>query len=294
MRLLIVANVAKPKVQPALDDLLPWLRSHARVIDIDTDTQSDLRDVQADYILVLGGDGTLLSVARRLHGRQLPVMGINYGRLGFLASFRPDEFKTQFEQLIAGRLPIGTRMMLEASVISAAALPERITDVEAVAAARHFVCTALNDAVLTAGSPFRMIELGLGIDGDLGVSYSGDGLIISTPSGSTAYNVSAGGPILNPPLEAFCITPICPHSLSFRPIVLPPTTKVTVHAIRVNEGTTLVCDGQCHTTLEPGDHVVIRRADHPLLLVENPHARQWQVLAEKLHWASSPRYTSRS
>jgi NAD+ kinase len=167
-------------------------------------------------------------------------------------------------------------------------------DEHAVARHRKFVATALNDAVVTAGSPFRMIELSVSADSDTGVRYFGDGIIISTASGSTAYNVSAGGPIIDANVEAFCITPICPHSLSFRPVVISSRSTVVIVARRVNAGTTLFCDGQATSALCAGDRVVIRRSPHDALLVENPSAREWHSLAEKLNWAAGPRYNGKN
>ena len=278
MRLFIVANCDKPRVRPALDALVRDLKGRAEMVGVDTDQNGELSKVNADVILVLGGDGTLLSTARRLHGRPIPLMGVNFGRLGFLASFTPEEFPGHLELLLAGKLPIVRRAMLEASVVAAAG------------GGKKFSATALNDAVITAGPPFHMIELELGANGDEGIRYFGDGVIVSTPSGSTAYNVSAGGPIISPDVEAFCITPICPHSLSFRPVVVSSHSTVFVQAVRVNEGTTLFCDGQASTKLVAGDRVIIRRSDHEVLLVENPDSQQWKGLAQKLNWASSPKY----
>jgi NAD+ kinase len=161
-----------------------------------------------------------------------------------------------------------------------------------VDAKRRFNSRALNDAVISAGPPFRMVELTLGSDRDPGVQVAGDGLIVATPSGSTAYNVAAGGPIISPNIEALCITPLSPQSLSFRPVVHDATGRIIVVAKRVNRGTTLSCDGQESTILKPGDRVVIRRSPHDVLLVENPDAHEWRTLAEKLNWAASPRYES--
>jgi NAD+ kinase len=143
---------------------------------------------------------------------------------------------------------------------------------------------------MTAGAPFRMIELELGIDGTTGIRYFGDGVIVATASGSTAYNVSAGGPILWPSVDGICITPLCPHSLSFRPVVVGLGSRIFATMQRVNRGTTLVCDGQDTCDLDMGDVVTIRRSDRTLLLVENPHARQIKTLADKLNWGSTPRY----
>jgi NAD+ kinase len=183
--------------------------------------------------------------------------------------------------------------MIEASVIPAAAAC-RPMDRTSVLTQRRFVATALNDAVVTAGPPFNMIELELRADGDSGVRYFGDGVIVSTPSGSTAYNVSAGGPIIDGTVDAVCITPICPHSLSFRPVVVSSQTTIVIVASRVNPGTTLFCDGQLSTSLACGEAVVLRRSPHDVLLIENPEARQWRSLAEKLHWAVGPRYNPES
>ena len=276
-------------MQPALEAVVRDLKARSEVVGIDTDQNGDLGKINADIILVLGGDGTLLSTARRLNGRPIPLMGVNFGRLGFLASFTPEEFPKHLEQLLAGKLPIVRRTMLEASVVGAEV---KTLAAKEVAAKRKFFATALNDAVITAGPPFHMIELELGANGDQGVRYFGDGVIVSTPSGSTAYNVSAGGPIISPDVEAFCITPICPHSLSFRPVVVSSSSSVVVQAVRVNEGTTLFCDGQASTRLIAGDRVIIRKSPSDVLLVENPDSQKWKGLAEKLNWASSPKYNS--
>ena len=151
-----------------------------------------------------------------------------------------------------------------------------------VAAKRRWSSTALNDAVITAGAPFRMIELVLGTDNDPGVRCFGDGVIVATPSGSTAYNVAAGGPIMSPNVEGVCITPLAPQSLSFRPVVMPSSSIVIITAKRVNRGTTLFCDGQASVGVKTGDRVVVRRFPKDLLLVENPTAHEWRTLAEKL------------
>jgi NAD+ kinase len=289
VRLFVVANLEKYRVRPALDELLPWLKERVQIVGVETNGADDLSSVDADAILVMGGDGTLLSVARRLGSRQIPLLGINFGRLGFLSSFTPAEFREQFQTLLDEGFPVRSRLMLEASVIGAGA-SLRASESAEVARRRRFVATALNDAVITAGPPFHMIELEISADSETGVRYFGDGVIISTASGSTAYNVSAGGPIINADVDCLCITPICPHSLSFRPVVIGAGSTVLVHAVRVNEGTTIFCDGQASTKLSAGEKVIIRRAPQDALLIENPHARGWQALAEKLNWAIGPKY----
>ena len=291
MRAFIIANISKPIVEAALRKWEPEIRKRCELVGVETDGLYDLTKIEADVVLVFGGDGTLLSAARRMGGKPIPMMGVNFGRLGFLASFQPDEFLKQFETFLAGGLRTARRMMLETSVVPVGHDCSPL-DRKAVEAKRRFVATALNDAVITAGPPFHMIELQISADIETAIRYFGDGAIVSTPSGSTAYNVSAGGPIINPDVEAMCITPICPHSLSFRPVVVSGHSTVLIVATRVNEGTTLFCDGQASTKLCAGDRIVISRSASDAILVENPQAREWRSLAEKLNWAVSPKYNT--
>ncbi|MBL8885431.1 MAG: NAD(+)/NADH kinase, partial [Phycisphaerales bacterium] len=157
----------------------------------------------------------------------------------------------------------------------------------------RFESIAANDCVLTAGPPYRMIRMALSIDGNVGPTVSGDGLIVSTSTGSTAYNLSAGGPIVSPELDAIAITPIAAHSLSFRPVVVPLSSRVNIIVTRVNNddghGTTLVVDGQVLTQLSEDDAVEISRHDRRALLVRNPHTSYWSTLITKLRWAEAPR-----
>ena len=289
MRVLVVANLPKPKVKPAVDKLVPWLNDRVELVGVEDDRDFDLSNIEIDLILVLGGDGTLLSVARRLCGRQIPVMGFNFGRLGFLASFGPDHLPDSVQKALEGLLPVKPRMMIEASVVPGGVDCD-VKNAESIKTSRRWSTCALNDAVVTAGSPFRMIELSVATDNEAGFRYFGDGMIVCTASGSTAYNIAAGGPILTPAVEAICLTPLCPHSLSFRPIVLHADETVVLTAKRVNKGTELVVDGQCSTALAKNDRIVIRRADHKLMLVDNPDLGAWQALGEKLNWASIPNY----
>jgi NAD+ kinase len=277
-RLFIIARKDKPHVAAALVELRPWLEQRCTIVGVETDGEDRLADSDADLVLVLGGDGTLLSAARRLNGRAIPLMGVNFGRLGFLASFTPAQMKDGIEQFLEGRLPVSHRKAIQAMVH-----PDGGHE-------HTFHATALNDAVITAGPPFHMIELELSVASEGGIRYFGDGVIVATPSGSTAYNVSAGGPIVSPDIDALCITPICPHSLSFRPVVVSLDAVIEIVATRVNPGTTLFCDGQASSPLNAGDRVVVSRSPHDVLLVENPRTRQWKSLADKLNWAATPRY----
>jgi len=183
------------------------------------------------------------------------------------------------------------RLALEASVVASGDRCDPC-DYASIASRRQSWAFALNDAVISAGPPFHMIELELNANGGEGVRFFGDGVIVATPSGSTAYNVSAGGPILDPGVEALCVTPICPHSLSFRPVVVSSRNHVVIAASKVNPGTTLFCDGQETAKLSRGDRVIVRRSPHDVRLIENPATRQWRNLSEKLNWAATPRYNT--
>ena len=156
-----------------------------------------------------------------------------------------------------------------------------------------FTYTAVNDAVITAGPPFNMLELKLTVQDQKLAVCIGDGLIVSTPTGSTAYSMSAGGPILSASLSAIVVTPICPHSLSFRPIVLNAEHHLRIEPLRVNEQTTLLLDGQMQQRLLKNDVVAIRKHTGQFLVVNNPLRTQWDTLATKLHWAQKPRYADR-
>ncbi len=164
---------------------------------------------KSDFAVVLGGDGSIISAARHLSAARVPVIGVNFGRLGFLAEFSVAEFKHYFDDIVAGKARVERRMMLGCRVAPRSS-PAR----------ERFSSTAVNDVFITAGPPFRVVEMQIAVDGEQLPSCVGDGLIVSTPTGSTAYNLSAGGPILAGSMEAMVITPICPHSLSFRPIVI--------------------------------------------------------------------------
>ena len=230
----------------------------------------------ADFAVVFGGDGSIISAARQLSQMNVPVIGVNIGKLGFLAEFSVSELKEHFDDIISGKARVEKRMMLSCKVSQQGK--------------EIFCSSAINDVFITAGPPFRMIELKMSVDGQPLASCVSDGLIISTPTGSTAYNLSAGGPILSANMEAMVITPMCPHSLSFRPIVINADSKVDVTAVRANEGTTLSVDGQVSCKLTAEEVVRVERAKAGFLIVDNPTRTQWDTLATKLSWAEKPRY----
>lgn len=231
---------------------------------------------ECDFVVVFGGDGSIIATARNLTEADLPVIGVNLGKLGFLAEFSVAELEQHFDDIISGRAPVEKRMMLGCKVLADGR--------------QKFNSAAINDVYITAGPPFRMIELKISVDGQLLAGCVSDGLIIATPTGSTAYNLSAGGPIVSPKMEAIVITPICPHSLSFRPIVINANSTVEVFGVQVNKGTTVSIDGQVSSGLSDGDVVRVARKTGDFLIVNNPVRSRWDTLATKLGWAEKPKY----
>ncbi len=226
---------------------------------------------KADVVIVLGGDGTLISVARAMGDSQIPLVGVNFGKLGFLTPFSLEELIEDFDEVIAANAPTTRRMMLVATVTKASGQS-------------IFESVCLNDCVIHAGPPFRMISLAVQLDGRQLTQLDGDGLIVCTPTGSTAHNMSAGGPILMAEVDGMVLTPINPHSLTHRPIVINAEGKLAVEITECNPGTTAIIDGQVPCSLEEGDRVDLRAADLRASIVLNPRSAKWQHLVSKLHW----------
>jgi NAD+ kinase len=221
----------------------------------------------SDLVVVLGGDGTLLSIAHHAARAGVPVMGVNLGRLGFLTEITVSEATSTLDSFLAG----------DASAVSRRWLIEAKTGSE--------VSYCLNDVVVTKGAKARMLELEISIDGRDVAKLKADGLIVSTPTGSTAYSLSAGGPILHPQVPAMVLTPICPHTLSFRPLAVPAASTVAVRLLTGGEEVYLTLDGQRGGVFEPNDRVEIRRAPFELHLVTSPRRSYYALVKEKLGWA---------
>jgi len=297
-RLLLLANRTIPQVSQTLEEFRPWLDQRALVVaepPIDQLSRQAAADLpKADLAVVFGGDGTLLAQARHLVDLEIPLVGVNFGKLGFLAEFSLDDLKQHWDKVVSGQCRTSQRVMIEASVLSG---PDGKSEADGANADEssdlEYASVAMNDVVITAGPPFRMIELELAIDpqrwASSATTLSCDGVIVGTPSGSTAYNLAAGGPIVSPELDAFCVTPICPHSLAFRPIVISSESQIRILILRANEGTTLVIDGQESIKLRPQQVVAIRRYDKSIRLIQNPQLNPWKVLAKKMRWAARPR-----
>ena len=269
-KVILFGDPKRPNAIEALEQFVGFASDKVEILSNCLETVCPV-DVlrQADYAVVFGGDGTILGAARQLCETKVPVIGVNVGKLGFLAKFSIEELTDQFERIISGGVLIEKRMVMHCNVHRGGK--------------RIFESTAVNDAVVTAGAPFNMIEMKLAV-------CISDGMIVSTPTGSTAYNLSAGGPILSANLSAMVITPLCPHSLSFRPIVIKADSQLQIECVRLNKQTTLLLDGQVTQKLELGDIVNIQKHAGQFLVVNNPLRTQWDTLAGKLNWAEKPRY----
>jgi len=290
-KLVIFGDPKKPNVGEAIEEFTDFVKGKAHIAascGIDKCTAGILKE--ADFAVVFGGDGTIISAARQLSQMNVPVIGVNLGKLGFLAEFSVAELKESFPRLTLGQAHIEKRMMLGCRIFSDAEQSGGPKRNKERLRSEKFCSAAINDVFITAGPPFRTIELKVLVDGQPLASCVSDGLVISTPTGSTAYNLSAGGPIISGKMEAMVITPICPHSLSFRPIVINADSKVEVVGVRLNEGTTVSIDGQVSCKLLLGDIVKIERHRGDFLVVNNPLRTQWDTLATKLSWAEKPKY----
>jgi len=271
----VIANPRRKKgVGELLKSLLPKLRGIARVSKVDTSETSDLRGIKADLALVFGGDGTILSAARRLNGNATPVLGVNMGRLGFLAEVGPDELCGVLPSVLKGQFVASPRMLLKIEVLGQKKAKKQ----------KSFL--ALNDAVLLRLPKASVMSVKVTVSGEPIAHYRGDGLIVSTATGSTGYNLSAGGPILSERLKAMIVTPICPHTLANRPIVLSGEEIVEVTAeTRTGSTVELVMDGQTSLQLKSGTAVRISRAASEFNLVTIGRKGRYEIIRDKLHWA---------
>ncbi len=229
----------------------------------------------ADLVVVLGGDGSILRTARWMGYHQVPVFGINLGTLGFLAACSPAEAEAALHAVAAGRFHAIDHLMFECVVTR-----------NGTAVHREL---GLNETSLLAGPPFSMIEIALHVDGELATTYRADGLIVSTPVGSTAYNLSAGGPIVRKDLDAFVFTPLNPHTLTNRTVVDSASRAYELVVPRPNAGSACVVDGRVVTGLVPGDRVSIRRAEPRFTLIETEQHGYYRTLREKLEWGGGLR-----
>ena len=281
-----VGIISKPNSAAAasiVPVLIEWLRERGMAVRIDEQTAlyagaggsssgipRDEVPEGCDLVIVLGGDGTLLAAARAIGRRETPLFPVNLGGLGFLTAITIDELYPELERALRGEHRIAKRKLLATEVVRGG---------QVVAAYE-----ALNDAVLTKAAIARMIDLDAHVDQQFVCAYKADGLIISTPTGSTAYSLSAGGPIIFPSVPAICITPICPHMLTNRPVLVPETSVIRIISRTPGESVFLTIDGQVGNPIREGDTLVCRSSDYTLRLVRPPHMMFFDVLRQKLKW----------
>lgn len=271
-RVVVNASRHKPDAVPLAERFSERLRGLGVEVDlqIGPEGNGDLGSRTADLIVSVGGDGTLLDVARRVGTSETPVLGVNVGKLGFLAGFSPDEFSAYLDGASTRDWRIDREMMLQARINGG---PPHV---------------ALNDVAVSQGVVTRLAEIDMWVDDEHAIAYRADGLVVSTPVGSTAYSLSLGGPILGRGMDAFVITPIAPHSLTNRPIVVGGSVQVSfVVAGRIDE-LALLADGQERVDLQAGDRVIVEASPGRVLLVSSGRLGPYGVLREKLGWGLAP------
>jgi NAD+ kinase len=276
MKVYVLGNAQKPGVTDEVERWMPMLRRDTEVLIVDLLQERDLSALPpADLALVFGGDGAILRAARQMGYRQVPVLGVNLGRLGFLADIHPQELPPCLTQVCAGRFRISRHLMFEC-VIDGAGQQQTVL--------------GLNEVAVHAMPPTHMVHLELAVDGTPVTRVGGDGLIVSTPIGSTAHSLSAGGPILEQELAAFVITPICPHTLTYRPIVESADKRFTIRLLGSLQQALVAIDGQEVAALTEGHRILVRRAPVTFGLVKMPGRSYYQTLRDKLNWGTTPIY----
>lgn len=280
-RIGIISKPKKSEVREVVLPLLKWLRERQIEVYIDKETGTTLESpekcltrnempAQVDLLVVLGGDGTLLATARALSRKPVPILAVNLGGLGFLTVITREELYPTLERVLAGNFQTDRRVQIEAEIVRAD---------EVIAS-----LLALNDVVLNKGAIARILDFDVLVDGKFISTYKSDGLIVSTPTGSTAYSLAAGGPVTAPSVEAFIITPICAHTLTNRPLVLPDTATIEVVVKSQREAVYVTVDGQVGVAARSDDIVRMKKASSHVELVQPPHKNYFEILRQKLKW----------
>ena len=269
-RVVIVGVPGRLRVQREAKRLRPIISHHADIVYEDYQFDYPFDEPEIDLVLVLGGDGSILQTARQLAGRRIPVLGINCGNLGFLAALSPEDFVEVWPKVCSGAFGVIEHLMLKATLIR-----------DGQELVRQL---ALNEVAVLGGPPYQIMGIDLFADGNLATRYRCDGLILATPVGSTAYNLSAGGPILRRHLDAVVISPISPHTLTYRPLVDSADTKFELTVSDPNESTSIVVDGRIMSPIKPGDRVTVERAGEPFEMISVPGQNDYRTLREKLGW----------
>jgi NAD+ kinase len=280
----LVTNTVKPSAVKLLKQAAQWLRRRGSEVLMDEATAAaagkcgtvlpDFKTLgrEAQLLLVFGGDGTILRVARGLDGSKTPIVGVNAGRLGFLTDVQAHQLGKALQQIWEGRVYVEDRSLIEVKFRSGTR-------------GEHF--RALNDVTITRGAESRMIELDVRVDGDTLTHYRSDGLIISSPTGSTAYSLSAGGPILHPAAKVFALTPICPHTLSNRSVIVSHDSTIEVKPLTPRTEMIVTADGQVSVAIKQGDLLTIRRSRRFVRLLHLEGSSFFDTLRRKLHWSGS-------
>jgi len=279
-RVAILAKPGTPEGQRIAFELGSWLRARGVAVRFDENTaralgrrdgiRADTLPSGMDLVIVAGGDGTLLSAARLAGPKGIPILGVNFGGLGFMTELQPEELYAALERVLRGDYEIEEREALRVRFRRG----RRVLGEYAL----------LNDAVVTKTALARMLVIELRIDAELVATYTSDGLIIATPTGSTAYNLSAGGPILDPRMSAFVIAPICPHTMSYRPLVVPGSVRIEVTLRSLTEEAYLTLDGQVGFPMKQRDAIVVDRHPRSVRLLRVAQRGFFEVLRRKLHW----------
>lgn len=278
----IISRPRREDIARVVPPLIDWLRAHGAEVVCDSETGDCIGPVTAqmrkreelpahsDLLIVLGGDGTLLSAARLAADREVPILAVNLGGMGFLTTVPQDEIYEILEEIFSCKHRVSERVLLEARIVRDGTVIRRQI--------------ALNDAVLNKAALARIMDVTLRVDSEYVTTYKADGLILSTPTGSTAYSLAAGGPIVYPTVESFVVTPICPHTLTNRPLVIPDTAKIEIDFQSEDDAVFLTLDGQIGIELARGDHIVVRKAPEKLRLVRPARKTYFQILRNKLKW----------
>ena len=280
----IISRPRRSNLAVVVPPLLHWFEARGIRALYDTETAGCLHDSskgrtreqvaqESQLLLVLGGDGTLLAAARVAAPLGIPILPINVGSLGFLTSFKLEELYPALEETLAGHFWTSERVMLEVELERGGSVIERQS--------------VLNEAVINKGTLARMIDLVLTIDTEFVCRYRVDGLIVATPTGSTAYSLSAGGPIVHPAVESWLITPICPHTLSDRPVVVQDSSFVEIELSGDSESVFLTLDGQTGIPMQADDRVSLKRATKKLNLIQPPKKSYFEILRNKLKWGEA-------
>jgi NAD+ kinase len=280
LRAFLLGAGGRPDVLAEAERLRPAIEQYAEIVCTDFTGSQDLSQAEADLAIVLGGDGSILRAARQMGHRQMPVVAINLGKLGFLANMSPADLPGVLQDCSEGKLHVIEHLMFECAVLRNGQVVGRQL--------------GLNETVIHAGTPFALINVDLYVDADLVTTYSCDGLMVSTPVGSTAHCLSLGGPILRKDLQAFVVLPLNPHTLTMRPVVDSANRIYEMVVERPNEGTSLVVDGRVICRLQPGDRVRVESSEARFKLVSDPSHTYYRALREKLGWGGQLKLNHKS